>query len=153
MRRGLFKPVPQQTFDRVLIALVWATWGGAIVGGIALTFQLIINHRAGGFVENFCTLPLVALTIGVLSLVAVIPCTLVFGLISQSLIAHSRLSWLTALIVCIATASATQIGFVASFWWDGSFKPGDFYATTPFALGAAATFWWKLNRQPADRLQ
>ncbi|WDA42732.1 hypothetical protein [Erythrobacter sp. BLCC-B19] len=139
--------VRRSTADQVAVALIWATLGGALIGGVALTIGLNAHIVDEPFVQEPLSLILGPLGIGAFSLFVVAPCTIIFGLVSGALINHLRVGRWAALAICLAAATATQIACVRLFFWDEWREPADFLFTTPFAWGAAVVLWWRLTRE------
>ncbi len=128
------------------MALLWAIIGGALIGGAAMTIEVIVDSGGQIVLEKPLALLFGPVAIGAFSLFVVIPCTLVFGLPSVALIHHLNLSRWPALAVCIASAVATQIACIRLVFWDEWSTADQFGFTIPFALGAAAVLWWRMTR-------
>jgi hypothetical protein len=139
--------VRRRTADEVAIALLWAIVGGALIGGVGMTATLVLSEGGGARVwEEPLLVVLGPLGIGLFSLFVVAPCTIIFGLVSVALIHRLKLGRWSALVVCLAAATAVQVTCVRLVFWDEWSAPDDFLFTTPFAFGAAAVLWWRMTR-------
>jgi hypothetical protein len=141
--------VRRSTADEIAVALLWATLGGALIGGLVLTLGSSLPVLGQRLLEESLSLVFGPIGIGAFSLFVVTPCTILFGLVSAALINHLKLGRWAALAVCLVAATATQIACVRLIFWDEWHEPADFMFTTPFALGAAVVLWWRLTRERA----
>jgi hypothetical protein len=145
--------VPRRTADEVAMALLWAVFGGALIGGAGMTLAVAVGDGGRRVVEEPLSLLVSPLAVGAFSLFVVAPCTLAFGLPSVALIHRLGLARWQALLVCLACATAVQIACVRLLFWEEWHRPADFIWTTPFALGAAVVLWWRMTRPRTFRKQ
>jgi hypothetical protein len=136
----------RRTTEEVGRALLWAMFGGALIGGGSTTIWIIVETGGRNLHEVPLSVLFAPLGLGALSLFVVMPCTLLFGLPSVALIHHFALGRWPALAVCVAAALATQVASVWLLFWQEWSSPDDHLWTTPFALGAAVTLWWRMTR-------
>lgn len=136
----------RRTTEEVARALLWAMFGGALIGGASTTLWIIVETEGRTLHEVPFSFLFAPLGIGALSLYVVMPCTLLFGLPSVALIHHFALGRWPALATCTAAAIATQVASVRLLFWQEWSKPDEYLWTTPFALGAAAVLWWRMTR-------
>ena len=135
--------IRRRTSDEVVIALLWAIFGGGLIGGVFFT---LFEGRPDLIAEEPWMIIFGPLFVGAFSFFLVAPCTLMFGLPSAALMNHLQLSKWSTLAVCIVTATATQTACVWLLFWRDYSEVSDFLFTTPFAMGAAAVLWWRLTR-------
>lgn len=135
--------VRRRTQEEVVIALLWAMFGGGLIGGVFFT---LFEGRVDLIAEEPWMIIFGPFLVGALSLFVVAPCTLVFGLPSAALMNHLQLSKYPTLAMCIVTATATQTACVWMLLWRDYSEVSDFLFTTPFAMGAAVVLWWRLTR-------
>jgi len=138
--------VRRRTADEVALAILWSMFGGALIGGVGMMLSIMVETGGQPLLERPLSLLFGPLLIGALSLLVVVPCTILFALPSVALIHHLSLGRWPALAVCLAAALATQIGAVRLLFWQEWSRPDDFLFTTPFALGAAVVLWWRMVR-------
>ncbi len=130
----------------ILVALIWAAIGGALIGGLCLTAIFILDGSAYGIYENPWLAPAAPIMFAAFSLFVVVPCTLAFGLPSAVMIEHFAFRKWAALATCIANAFIVQSVCIWLLFWDEYYGITDFLFTTPFAMGAAVVLWWRLTR-------
>lgn len=73
----------------IISALYWSIFLGALSGGISLTIWMVVAGEAYGIVDNVWLAPIAPFMFAGMSLIWVIPCTLVFGIPSALLIKRS----------------------------------------------------------------
>jgi hypothetical protein len=107
----------RRTTEEVGRALLWAMFGGALIGGASTAIWIIVETGGRNLHEVPLSVLFAPLGLGALSLYVVVPCTLVFGLPSVALIHHLALGRWSALAVCLAAAVATQLACVRLLFW------------------------------------
>lgn len=136
--------------DPIAVALIWSATGGAFGGGALLSAVSLLTAVAdlsAGIVPDFdvvfATLVVSPLMIAAVSLIVVVPCTLLFGLPSALAVRHFALRKWPALSVCLLGAACAQL---CAIWLisGGEWEFPAFLLATPFALSAAITLWWRL---------
>lgn len=132
--------------DRYLIiaALLWATVGGALIGGLSLTAWIILDGSAYGIYEAPWLGVVAPFMFAGFSFLVTLPCTLLFGIPSALFIDHFALSKWPALAVCVTSAFLVQIACIWLLFWHEYSEAADYLFTAPFALGAAIILWWRL---------
>ncbi len=132
------------------VALIWAAIGGAsggslIHGTIAFLTSIadMVTGAALNFDRAFAMLALWPLLVGGVSLVVVVPCTLLFGLPSALAVRSLALRRWPALAVIAASAACAEFG---GLWlvWGKVPTPAAFLFAAPFAASAGIILWWRL---------
>lgn len=142
---------PDHRPGSVGFALVWSAILGGFIGGCCLTLWSVIDGSAYGIYESPWLALVAPFAFAGLSLIVLVPTTLVFGLPSALLIKRFRLRKRPALALCLGAAFATQIGSITLMSPDQSAYAAQFLISAPFAFGAAVILWWRLTRLPSYR--
>ena len=103
----------------------------------------LITGPAPAFDRVFAMLVLWPLMVGGVSLVVVVPCTLLFGLPSALAVRFLTLRRWPALAVIAASAACAAFGGLWLVW--GKVPPMEaFLFAAPFAASAGIVLWWRL---------
>jgi hypothetical protein len=139
--------------ESISMALLWAALGGPLIGGLCITLVSLLVEGytvsggdlfAASFDDLFGTFLLGPLIVAAVSLIVVIPCTLLFGLPAALLVRKYALRRWPALAVCIGLALVAQIAAILVAW-GGEAAPVMAPVALPFSLGAALVLWWRLS--------
>lgn len=127
------------------VTIILAALGGALIGGTFFAGLFFLDDP-GSVMEQPVQVVAVPLMVAGVSLLFVLPATLLFGL-PVALIVERRVPgrW-SALALCLAGAAIAQAlahGLVLS---NAHSTATDYVFSTPFALGAALVLWWRLTR-------
>lgn len=137
--------------NSIPVALIWSAIGGAL-GGVLVHITLaalttaadLVAGAAPTFDQVFATLVLWPLMVGGVSLVVVVPCTLLFGLPSALAVRHLALRRWPALATIVASAVCAEFGALWLIWGRIPTLAGFLFAT-PFTASAAMILWWRLS--------
>lgn len=117
--------------------------GGAGIGGIVTSIAIVVVGEVPIGFDNIWRLLFAPLLLAVVSLIFIVPCTLIGGIPSALIVRSLDLTGWLAFAVCIVGALATT----ALFYNFIGFPPmeGKWLTPIPFALGVAFTLWWQLT--------
>ena len=117
--------------------------GGAFIGAIVLTLGAAV---AGDFYLSWNLIwqvPLAPIMFAGISLIFVVPCTLIGGIPTALLVRGMDLKGWPSFIACIGGSLITLAGW--NYWADMSSPRMEWIIPLPFALGAGFTLWWQLT--------